>query len=611
MHINLQKLILNNFLSYKHCEIDLTKKGITLIQGESGSGKSALLEAIVYIIYGKTIRKKYSINDLANKLINEGFDITLELTIDKNYYKIQEVRNNKTSQIFVHVNGECIQEKKKEDNRKIIQNAIGLSAEEFANIVVLGQGQIQHLVEGTPTERLALLSRLFNLNNYDLYLDNCDKDIKRMIGIKDAAIAKLDYMKLDMEAMKENIKEVTPVTYDLDELANIEADIYNKFSVAKRFKDKKEAFIRLDVLQQKYNNVQNYVRYNKSKDVLDTLNKRMYKISNELKSLDIIIKKSTSEDSSNVCPISKQDCSINIPIQYKNNIIENTTNKIRKIKQISKALAYRKNKHTKLFDKYTKYLKINDELKKQQEIVNAIKDDSISLEIAQIDDTIQNYTNELQDIKSKKDQAYRYQSQVKSNNQLKELLAKKEEEYKKLEDDLAKYTIYLQFANSSYDVLKKLKFVKLDKILSYLTYEVNNVLNKIASEYSIQFLSTKETITTKKVVDEINLVVYNNGMHLNANMLSGGQKTIVSIATMIGIINTIYKFSSIRINNLFLDEPFNTLSSIIEPVFEYISDLSKKLDIGIKIISHRELNNQLIDTVWDVERVNGISNIST
>ena len=63
--MQIKKVSIQNFYSIKKIDFDFTKyKGVTLIEGENkdtggsnGAGKSALFEAVVWGLYGKTIRK--------------------------------------------------------------------------------------------------------------------------------------------------------------------------------------------------------------------------------------------------------------------------------------------------------------------------------------------------------------------------------------------------------------------------------------------------------------------------------------------------------------------------------------------------------------------------
>ena len=60
-----QKLTIQNFMSIRNIVLDLQDRGLVLIKGKNcdnpdlnnnGSGKSSMIEAIVYALYGRTLR---------------------------------------------------------------------------------------------------------------------------------------------------------------------------------------------------------------------------------------------------------------------------------------------------------------------------------------------------------------------------------------------------------------------------------------------------------------------------------------------------------------------------------------------------------------------------
>ena len=66
MKIVFNKIVINNFLSFGHAEIDLRDRGYTLIEGvnnnpldgarSNGSGKSSIFNALCYALTGETIQ---------------------------------------------------------------------------------------------------------------------------------------------------------------------------------------------------------------------------------------------------------------------------------------------------------------------------------------------------------------------------------------------------------------------------------------------------------------------------------------------------------------------------------------------------------------------------
>ena len=56
------KIILKNFRCYKDETTIEIIQGVTLVKGKSGSGKTTIIEAIIYALYGK-LRKPYSLGE--------------------------------------------------------------------------------------------------------------------------------------------------------------------------------------------------------------------------------------------------------------------------------------------------------------------------------------------------------------------------------------------------------------------------------------------------------------------------------------------------------------------------------------------------------------------
>ena len=68
-------------------EIKLDKAKSTLIVGENGAGKSTILDALSYSLYGKPFRK-INKNQMINSINGKGAEVQVEFSIGKHEYKI-------------------------------------------------------------------------------------------------------------------------------------------------------------------------------------------------------------------------------------------------------------------------------------------------------------------------------------------------------------------------------------------------------------------------------------------------------------------------------------------------------------------------------------------
>lgn len=186
--ITVKTLHLDGWLSYDKATIQLDTPGIVAIKGETGSGKSAIFEAVYYLLYGDTIRKKSSVTHLPNKILNNGYDISLEFDIDGACYRIQEIRDRENAGLHLYKgkNRDLISEKDPRDTRKKLVEIMNMEKDEFQSIAFVGQQQASILLSGTSNKRGALITLIFGLKKYDDYVEASYSDYKSLCSKKEA-----------------------------------------------------------------------------------------------------------------------------------------------------------------------------------------------------------------------------------------------------------------------------------------------------------------------------------------------------------------------------------------------------------------------------------------
>jgi len=634
--ILLQELHLDGFLSYDKAQISLNDSGITYIKGETGSGKSSILEAIAYLLYGKTLRKKDTVSDLVNKVLDNGYDISLFYNTEGDTCCIREVRGRKQNDLWFTVNGEDRRGKTTTETRKNILEHLKLSFEEFKSIAFLGQRQSQLLVDGTNAERAGLLVDIFNLQMYDQYIASCDTFIKDITADKERAVAELTGIKEEIDTLTQSLTiedvldaSVDPTTFSveiqkyedhLEKLQSAEKEVIKKVA---DLQSKIDHNAKVDKVKKDIQTLKDKVETFTVSGELEEINEQYAFLMKESARLDLTLKNLTAEVGKleklpNVCPISNKECPVNTPFEFKDQRMSETKEKL----DAASRTFYE------VTDEYDSINCLRTQIQEKNKLEKEIKDKESSCHFYEITDDIEKHKNNiirckekissikqtvagLREEKSLAERALAAKEQrIVMQEKLAALLQEKQNDITKLEKSIAKYSIQLEYGLVAHTVFKELKFYKIDLVLDLLNKNTNEILQRIAGEYKVHYSSRKASANKKKTFDQLNLIVYNGSVELPVGMLSGGQTTLISIATMLGIIKTSFQMSNKKINNIFLDEPFNTLSSILNPVFEEIVALSKELDVGVKIISHRELNNQCIDYYWEVEYNNGISTIT-
>jgi DNA repair exonuclease SbcCD ATPase subunit len=167
--IQFKKIILHNFGSYSHSEIDLQNRGFCLISGQNnctkdnalsnGAGKSMAFNAICYALTGETI------NGVKNNLKNINIEepdsyVQLEFIYQKDLYNICRIvapkSDLKITRNDIDLSGKGIRESEK----KLQELLPELSKDFIASTLLLGQGMPNKFSSFSPSGRKDLLERL-------------------------------------------------------------------------------------------------------------------------------------------------------------------------------------------------------------------------------------------------------------------------------------------------------------------------------------------------------------------------------------------------------------------------------------------------------------------
>jgi exonuclease SbcC len=148
--------------------------GLFGIFGDTGSGKSTILDAIHLALYNKSERASGSIVDCINHHSEKAvvtFDFEIVNDGVRHTYRVHRERGRKPSSVKANL---CRLEDGKwlaiADGTAEVDSAlsgiIGLTFDEFKKCIALPQGEFAGLVKAGKAERIALMSHLFGLEKY-------------------------------------------------------------------------------------------------------------------------------------------------------------------------------------------------------------------------------------------------------------------------------------------------------------------------------------------------------------------------------------------------------------------------------------------------------------
>ena len=143
-------------------EIDLAKSNNTLIVGENGAGKSTILDALSFALFGKPFRK---INkpQLLNTITKKDLIVEIEFNISSNEYKI--IRGIKPNIFEVYQNGSLLNQSAEiKDYQEILEKQIlKLNMKSFCQVVVLGSATFQPFMQLPGGQRRDIIEDLLDL----------------------------------------------------------------------------------------------------------------------------------------------------------------------------------------------------------------------------------------------------------------------------------------------------------------------------------------------------------------------------------------------------------------------------------------------------------------
>ena len=165
-----RRLRLRNFLSYRDCELDFSPLHLATLAGKNGDGKSALLDAITWALWGEARGR------VEDDRIRHGADdmrVELDFEVDSDRYRVlrKRTRGRSGALDFFQVDGQgglrpvtggTSRETQAEVNRRV-----HMDHQTFINSVFLVQGRSNEFTMQTPSKRKEVLRKVLGLDRYE------------------------------------------------------------------------------------------------------------------------------------------------------------------------------------------------------------------------------------------------------------------------------------------------------------------------------------------------------------------------------------------------------------------------------------------------------------
>jgi exonuclease SbcC len=171
----IRSIELVDFLAHSNTKLEFDS-GATVFVGDNGSGKSSIIDAITFSLFGEHTRKNNK--GLIRRGANQGFAKIEFSSNGKNYQAIRKIdsKGTLTAQFAEDVDGKLIPiaegERKQfgESMTKHVEETLGMDFEKLQIASIVQQGELNSIIKAKPKEFKELLNAIIGIDKLDTAL---------------------------------------------------------------------------------------------------------------------------------------------------------------------------------------------------------------------------------------------------------------------------------------------------------------------------------------------------------------------------------------------------------------------------------------------------------
>ena len=579
MFVEFKKLSFCNIMSYgaSGAEIDF-QAGLNTIKAANGSGKSSILDALTFVLFGKPYRD-IKLSELVNTSNGKGLEVMCEFKIGTDTYMIR--RGLKPAVFEIYKNGkEMDMLSTKKLNQDEIDKLLGINLRLFKNIVAVAVTNNKPFLSLPIGDKRALIENIFNID----VLGSMCKDVKKRKTVNNT---ELDLKTTERRGVVNSIEDN-------------ESYIENMRRYIASFNEVKDANL---------------------KTIRENIDKYRKEIDRRTKNLAIAeskIKELTEE--MGAVPDRSVGESLNLEIGKAQSVIDNINNTLSKLKKsrlcpvcnspldegharkhiegmLTEKKAMEKETLPGLMERYRAYSDTVKTYQEKQSFIQTIRDKARTEEITRT--TLETELNKAKQNLEKESGKVCPASVDSYVEKLNALRAQSEELNKDIDVLTEKILIDTQL----------IKILGDDGIKSYFFKKLIKILNKSVNEYLNKFELKNTTIEFDETMAE---TMTTNLVPRTYSSYSSGERTRIDMSILLAFFDISRQISNWSCNLLFIDELLDQnidqsgIEQFVSTLYNLIQLNKKKL--GIYIISHKlnELKIQISSTI-EIKKVHDYS----
>ena len=215
------QLTLKNFLSYRDATLNFRGLHTACVCGANGAGKSSLLEAITWVVWGKS--RAATEDDVINggaKNVRVDFDFSCN---NQTYRVIRSRTRGRSSSLEFQVetkagNFRSITAKGLRATQEEVISCLKLDYDTFTNSAYLRQGRADEFMLRRPSERKQVLADLLKLDRYEQLASRAKDTAKEYKGKIEQLKQNIEPLEIELAKRKEIAAELEEIKQELSKL---------------------------------------------------------------------------------------------------------------------------------------------------------------------------------------------------------------------------------------------------------------------------------------------------------------------------------------------------------------------------------------------------------
>jgi DNA repair exonuclease SbcCD ATPase subunit len=165
--MNVRRVSLRNFTVHTRAEFSIPEKGVLVVTGQNGAGKSSIVEAVAWAAWNKTLR--------GTSPCQKDKSCVVELDCDR--ATVTRTRNGAKADLSFSVDGKAEQEWPTNSKaQEALEDVVG-SWDVWRRSHVFSSADAAHFTQATDAERKRLIEGILGLTRFDDALDDCRADL--------------------------------------------------------------------------------------------------------------------------------------------------------------------------------------------------------------------------------------------------------------------------------------------------------------------------------------------------------------------------------------------------------------------------------------------------